>query len=85
MRPGTVATVAVLVAAGVVDLATIARHNDSITACCRRHPLITAVVVGSFVLHVAQRPRQCQFLDPYVRIGTIAAHIAGKQVSAKGG
>jgi hypothetical protein len=70
-RGGAAAVAAVLVA-GALDVGVIAWTGDSITAACRRHPLITSCVLGSFVLHLIDRPRRLRWADPYRAIGTAA-------------
>lgn len=75
-RPGAVAAVGALAAAGLIDAAAIAWTGDSITAACRRHPVITAAVIALFVAHLAQRPRALAWADPFRAIGAVAGRWA---------
>lgn len=75
-RPGAVAAVGALAAAGLIDAAVIAWTGDSITAACRRHPLITGAVLVAFVAHLAQRPRALAWADPFRAIGAVAGRCA---------
>lgn len=76
-QPGGATAVACLVVAGCVDVAIIATTGDSITAACRRHPVVTACVVGAFVAHLTGRPRALVWADPFRAIGG-AAEVVGR-------
>lgn len=74
-RPGAVAAVGALALAGVIDVAVIATTGDSITAACRRHPVVTAVVITAFVAHLTGRPRALAWADPFRAVGAGAAAV----------
>jgi hypothetical protein len=74
MKPGTRAAVGALVAVLALDVIVIARSGDAITHACRRHPVITAAVIGSFVLHVADVLGPA---DPYRGLAAAAKRVTG--------
>ncbi|WP_373068163.1 hypothetical protein [Gemmatimonas sp.] len=80
MTAGGVAAWGALAAAGAIDVVVMVKGADSITAACRRHPVTTAIVVGAFVCHLAERPRAFVAVDPFCHIGGVAGWLTARAV-----